>query len=203
MQLSDHRHARAGWGATEADARRELPGDGFVAEPATQTTRAITIDAPPEKIWPWIVQIGADRGGFYSYDWLENLFGLRIHTADHIVDQWQNLKVGDVVYAIRNRTGGWYVVDLWPEEALVLQVADLKAGRPTRRDDPAGWEFLWTFALRGLGDGRTRLLIRERVAFGKPIMSRLMAPVGWVSALMTRRMLLGIKRCAEQEEKTS
>jgi hypothetical protein len=198
MQLSDQGQRTAGWGATEAEGRQPLPGDGFVAAPASQITRAITINAPPAKVWPWIVQMGADRGGFYSYDWLENLFGLRIHSADRVVEAWQQLRVDDVVYAIRNRAGGWYVVDVWPNEALILKVADLKSGRPTRRDDPAGWEFLWTFALQDLGDGRTRLLIRERVAFGKAKMRWLMKPVGPVSALMTRRMLLGIKKRAER-----
>jgi hypothetical protein len=174
-----------------------LTGDDHVAEPATQLTRAITIDAPPAAVWPWIAQLGADRGGFYSYDRLENLFGLGIHSADHVVEEWQDVRVGDIVYASRSRTGGWLVVECRPGEALVLRVADVATRRPLGRDEKLGWEFLWTFALRGTDDGRTRLLVRERVAFTNPVTRILMAPVGLVSFVMTRRMLLGIRSRAE------
>jgi hypothetical protein len=186
------------WGATDAEVVLPLPGDDVVSEPAGQITRAITIDAAPEDVWPWLMQIGADRGGFYSYDALENLFGLQVHSADEVVPEWQQLAVGDLVTAIRSGAGGWYVADLRPEEALVLQVADVAAGRPARRDDPAGWEFSWTFALRPTLDGRTRLLIRERVAFGRRRTRVAMAPVGLVSFVMTRKMLLGIRRRVER-----
>lgn len=185
------------WGATDDEVDAVLPGDDLLAEPASQLTRAVTVDVPPTDVWPWVVQLGADRGGFYSYDWLEDLFGLGIHSADRIVTEWQDLAVGDVVAADRRRSGGWYVVALQPEEALVLQVADLKTGRPTNRDEGLGWEFQWTFALRPAPGGRTRLLVRERVAFGSPATRALMTPVGLVSFAMTRRMLLGIKERAE------
>lgn len=185
------------WGATDNEVSSQLPGDDVVAEPAFQVTRAITIDAPPGDVWPWLIQIGADRGGFYSYDRLENLFGLDIHSASSIVPEWQDLDVGDVVYADRARNGGWYVVDLQPNDALVLKVADLAAGRPLHRDDKAKWEFAWTFAVRPDGTDSTRLLVRERAAFGNAFMRALMAPVGLVSFVMTRRMMLGIKRRAE------
>lgn len=185
------------WGSTEAELTAPLPGDELLAEPASQVTRAITIDATPEEVWPWIVQLGADRGGFYSYDLLENLFGLGIHSSDRVVEQWQDLGVGDVVYADRRRTGGWYVTDIRPNEALVLQLADLGAGRPIRRDEKLRWEFLWNFALVPLTSGQTRLLVRERVAFDSILTRVLMAPVGPISFVMTRRMLLGIKARAE------
>lgn len=185
------------WGATDDEVRASLPGDELLPDPDAQNTRAITIAAPPAEVWPWLVQLGADRAGFYSYDWLEDLFGLGIHSADRVVDEWQRLEVGDVVYASRNRSGGWYVVDVRPGEALVLQVADLDKGEPLRRGT-AAWAFQWTFALRDLGEGRTRLLVRERVGFSTPTVRLLMAPVGPVSFAMTRRMLLGIKARAER-----
>jgi hypothetical protein len=185
------------WGATEAEIALPLPGDDLVEEPATQLTRAITIDATPAEVWPWIVQLGADRGGFYTYDRLENLFGLDIHSADDILDDWQDLDVGDIVYADRARTSGWYVVGLHPDEALVLEVGDLDAGRPMRRDEKLKWESLWTFALRAAPTGGTRLLVRERVAFDRALTRMLMAPVGLVSFVMTRGMLLGIKARVE------
>lgn len=185
------------WLATPGEAAVTLAGDDAVPEPTGQITRAVTIDATPEVIWPWLVQLGADRGGFYSYDWLENLFGLQVHSADSVVQEWQQLRVGDIVYAIRNRTAGWYVVELIPGEVLVLQVADLKAGRPIRRSDRFGLEFLWTFALRPDGSGRTRLLVRERLAFGSRRIKLIMAVVEVISFVMTRRMMIGIKRRAE------
>jgi hypothetical protein len=192
------------WGATDEEIALALPGDGLVEEPASQVTRAITIDATREDVWPWIVQLGADRGGFYTYDRLENLFGLGIHSADDIVVEWQDLEVGDVVHADRARTGGWYVVDLRPNVALVLQVGDLVAGRPLRRDEKLRWQFQWTFALRDAPAGGTRLLVRERVAFDSAVTRLLMAPIGLVSFVMTRGTLLGIKsRVEARRERTS
>ena len=169
-----------------------LPGDEHLSDPADQVTRAITIDAPREAVWPWLVQMGADRGGFYTYDVLENLFGLGIHSVDEIVDEWQDLAVGDFVYGDRRRTGGWIVVDLRPNEGLVMLVADIDGRRPLRRDEQLGWEFLWNFALLDAPGGRTRLLIRERVAFESRRTRILMAPVGVISFVMTRGMLRGI-----------
>jgi hypothetical protein len=101
-----------------------------------------------------------------------------------------------LVAADRSGSAGWYVVQLQPEEALVLQVANLTAGQPLRREQE-GWEFQWTFVLLPIADGDTRLLVRERVAFGRWVHRTLMAPVGLVSFMMTRRMLLGIKSRAE------
>lgn len=187
------------WGATDEEVALRLPGDELVEEPAKQVTRAITIDATREEVWPWIVQLGADRGGFYTYDRLENLVGLDIHSADEIVDEWQDLEIGDVVHADRARTGGWYVVDLHPHTALVLKVGDFAAGRPLRRDEKLRWEFQWTFALRDAPTGGTRLLVRERVAFDSVVTKALMAPVGLVSFVMTRGTLLGIKSRVEGE----
>jgi hypothetical protein len=89
------------WGATEEEAAEALPGDERTPHPRVQSTRAITIDAPPETVWPWIVQMGIGRAGFYSHDWVEHLFGARYvegkHSATRIHPELQNLKVGDVV----------------------------------------------------------------------------------------------------------
>ncbi len=180
------------WRATDDERRMELPGDELLPGPDGQTTRATTIDAPPEAVWPWLVQIGADRGGFYSYDALENLVGLGIHSADAIAPDWQERAVGDLVLANRAGTGGWSVGALVPERALVLQLADMRTGRPVSLDEGATWEFLWSFVLEPLPADRTRLLVRERVRFGPPAMRLAMAPVGLVSLVMTARMLRGI-----------
>jgi len=199
----DRRTRRATWGATTAERSAVLPGDELLSQPADQTTRAITIDAPAPVVWPWLVQIGADRAGFYSYDWLENLVGLHIHSADRIVDRWQHLEVGDLVYGDRRRHGGWVVVLLAPAEALVLQVADVARRRPVRRDEGVGWEFQWTFALVPVDERTTRLLVRERVAFGRRLTRWLMTPAGLVSFVMTRRMMFGIAERAERSAATT
>ena len=185
------------WGATAAEIDADLPGDELTAQPTEQCTRAITIDATPEEVWPWLTQLGADRGGFYSYDWLENLFGLDIHNADVIVPEWQHLDVGDMVWAAGSRTGGWVVVLIVPNEALVMKVADVDTRRAVTRDDGIGFEFQWTFALRELPRGGTRLIVRERVAYGRLLTRWLMAPVGLISFVMTRKTLLGIKQRVE------
>ena len=185
------------WGATAEEATMALPGDALTPPPVDQCTRAITIAAPPEDVWPWLVQMGADRGGFYSYAWLENLFGLKIDNADRIVEEWQQLAAGDPVWGDRARSGGWVVEQLEPNVALVLKTADPKTGRATTRDEGIGFEFQWTFALVPAGPDSTRLLIRERTAIGRRLTRWLMSPVGLISFVMTRRMLDGIRVRAE------
>jgi hypothetical protein len=92
------------WGATEAEVRSTLPGDGPVAETNSQATRAITVDTPADQVWPSVVELGADHRGFCSYDWLESLFRLGIHSADRVAPDWQQRVMGDMVYAAG--TGG-------------------------------------------------------------------------------------------------
>lgn len=185
------------WGTTGNETGMALPGDELVAEPAHQVTRAITIDAAPAAVWPWLVQIGADRGGFYSYERLENLFRLGIRNSDVIVPAWQQREIGDLVYADAKGSGGWYVMDVLPGEALVLQMGDVREGRPTSRDQRMGLEFSWSFVVQPAPEGRSRLLVRERVGFGSPLTKVAMSPIGFVSFVMTQKMLRGIKACAE------
>ncbi len=185
------------WGATEDEAAMTLLGDDLTRSPVEQATRAVTIAAPPEMVWPWLVQIGADRGGFYSYTWLENPFGLQIRNADRVVDEWQQLAVGDWVWGSRDRSGGWRVELIEPNRVLVLKVADPNTGRLGDRDVGIGFEFQWTFALVATGDGGTRLLIRERSAYGRWWTRLLLAPVGFVSFVMTRKTLDGIRARVE------
>jgi len=185
------------WGATDEEARMPLPGDDLVVEPAQQSTRAITIDADPAQVWPWIVQIGADRAGFYSYEWMENTFGLGIRNSDVIVPEWQDRAIGDLVFADAKGSGGWFVMEMLPGEALVLQVGDVKAGRPVRRDEKLRWEFSWSFVVRPAAGGRSRLLVRERTGFGSRVTEAAMSPLGVVSFVMTQKMLREIKARAE------
>jgi len=172
------------WGATEEEAGRSLPGDELLEDPAVVSTRAITIDAPPSAVWPWLVQMGSGRGGAYTYDWIENLFGLGMHSAERIHPEWQNLAVGDVIPG-RESLQGMRVEVLDPERALV-----------TRAEDGT---WVWAFVLEDLG-GRTRLLSRNRIAMPDPSLGdRIgMAVMEPGSLVMERKMLHGIKERAER-----
>jgi hypothetical protein len=114
-----------------------------------------------------------------------------------VVPDWQQRAVGDLVHADAAGTGGWYVMQVVPNEVLVLKMANVKAGQPAQRDAQLRWEFLWTFAIEDPGNGTTRLLVRERTGFGSPATRILMAPVGFISFLMTQKMMRGIKARAE------
>ena len=107
------------WGATKDEAERELPGDEFVQDaPWAEQTRAITIDAPVDEVWPWLAQIGQDRGGFYSYEWLENLAGCQMHNADRVHADWQHRAVGDQVPL--HPSGGLRLLRFDRNEALAM-----------------------------------------------------------------------------------
>ena len=92
------------WGASPGEINSELPGDDLVPEPAEGTTLAVDIVAPSDRVWRWLVQIGQDRGGMYSYDWLENVIGLGIRSADRVHERWQHLAVGDRIVLVPR---GW------------------------------------------------------------------------------------------------
>jgi len=172
------------WGATADEVERRIPGDELQPEPDVCSTRAITIDAPPSAVWPWLVQMGSGRGGAYTYDWIENLFGLGMKSADTIRPEWQELAVGDVIPG-RASLPDMRVEVLEPRRVLV-----------TRSEDGT---WVWAFVLDDLA-GRTRLLSRNRIALperslGDRIGMAVMEPG---SLVMERKMLLGIKERAER-----
>jgi hypothetical protein len=180
----------ARWGATDADLRRVMAGDAIIAAPTHVQTQAVTVDAPPDAIWPWLVQIGHRRGGLYSYDWLDRLFGyLDRPSADRILPEFQQLAPGDVIPLGRGQ--GFPVVTVEPQHALVL------GGRQD------GFEWVWQFGLYPLDDRRTRLVTRGAQRFAPSITAwlfmRVMEPAAF---LMTRRMLLGVKQRAERLHRT-
>ena len=188
------------WGTTEEEVAAALPGDDLTAAPAFERTRAITIDVPPTKVWPWIVQLGADRGGFYSYDWLENIFGLDIHNADEIVPAWQHLTVGDWCGPTAPRpAAGSSSASSRTRRSCSSSLTSDDGGRPdeTRASASSSNGRSHSGHTRHVG---TRLLVRERVAFGRRLTRLLMAPIGIVSFGMTRKMLLGIKQRAERDQ---
>jgi hypothetical protein len=203
----------ARWGCSAGEAAMVLPGDALVPEPTAVDTRAITIDAPPDRVWPWLVQMGYGRGGWYSYDWLD----MRGRSADRIVPNWQSLAVGDTVPT--DPGGGFVVRSIDPRRSLVLGVDEeiLATRRPAPADEaPAGlaasgaflertvppaFRASWAFVLEPVEGGRTRLIERFRAWAGPGTpMNPVLGPVLGVGVfVMVRRQLLGIRERAERQ----
>ncbi|KMO71404.1 SRPBCC family protein [Mycolicibacterium chlorophenolicum] len=182
------------WGTTKAEAGASLPGDDLVRAPLLQATEGVSIDAPAEQVWPWLVQMGQDRGGLYSFEAMENLVGLHYRNADTVHPEWQHLTVGDTVRLVPRR---W----LGLTDGVALSVVDIVEGRTVvLRADSArrAWDVVWSFHLSPRGDDQCRLLIRSRLALrhpGEVVFAELFGPA---RALVTRGMLIGIKRRAER-----
>lgn len=178
-----------GWfarqGTTPDERTRVMPGDALVADPTHTATQALAVNAPPEAIWPWLVQLGYQRGGLYSYDWLDRLFGfLDRPSATRILPACQHLAVGDTIR-------------LGPREELTVAALD-----PLRalvlRYQAHGMAWVWQFGLYPLDQQRTRLVSRgtERMphTLSAWVGMRVMEPAAFI---MTRRMLLNLKERAE------
>lgn len=175
------------WGASREETREPLPGDELPGR--TYGTRAVTIHAPASEVWRWLVQIGQDRGGFYSYTWVENgIFRAGIRNTDRIVPEWQERRPGEFVRAVRPDwmggrfadRAGWRVADLEPGHYLVLE----------------GWG---TFFIRPIDDRTCRLIVRSH----GPALPWWLAPLDFLVAdpghfLMERKMMLRIKQLAER-----
>ena len=172
------------------ERHRLLPGDELIGDPAVVVTQSVTIAAQAHHIWPWVAQIGQGRGGFYSYDFLENLVGCHIHSATRINADWQNIAVGDPVR-------------LAPNVALIAAVVDadrvlvLRGGVPTR-SGAMPFDFTWTFALEQQTPASTRLIVRERYAYLRWWAPMIVRPSVLISSVMTRRMLRGIRSRVEE-----
>ena len=178
------------WGASDGESSVALPGDDLVEEPHLSATRAITIRASAVEVWPWIAQMGQGRGGLYSYDVLENLVGCEIHSADRVVPEWQDVRVGDEFR-------------LHPEVGLEVAAVDHGRSLVIRGTVPMGdaappYDFTWAFVLHPAPAGRTRLLVRERYRYNRWWAPLLVEPVETVSFVMSRRMLRGIRDRAER-----
>jgi hypothetical protein len=178
------------WGATSGEVTRPLPGDSLVQDPQEVTTRAITINAQPKHIWPWLAQMGNGRGGLYAYDWLDQLFGILNHaSADTLLPRFQQLKAGDTIPI--GAAGGWPVAVAIPNELLLLDIRQ------------AGAHVTWLFALDSLSPLQTRLIMRVRAHL--PVSWRLpflMAALDPAEFLMVRRQLIGIRQRAESLART-
>lgn len=175
-----------------------MPGDDLIERARYRSTRAVPIDASSSEVWPWLVQMGQGRGGLYSYDWLENLLGLHMHSAHSVEPALQGLVVGDLIRLVPEgtepplrftvaRIDAPHVLVLGPDGTLETALA---AGLPF----PS-----WTFQLVDQPDGHCRLVVRFQCDFDPTLMGRVMykyalTPVHFV---MERKMLLGIKKRAE------
>jgi hypothetical protein len=165
------------WGATDEEVARAMPGDDVVKHPTFNATRSVTINAHPEEIFPWLVQIGFKRAGWYSYDWLDNA---GIHSAEHILPAFQHLAVGDM---IPMTTAFW--------------VKDFEVNRFLLWWDNKG-EMTWYWGLYPQDDSQTRLITRVRMRYpwrSPLILPDLVLDVGDI--VMMRKCMLGIKRRAE------
>jgi hypothetical protein len=192
-------HRLTTWGATDVEAGARMPGDEIVGRARYRSTHAVTINAPAAGVWPWLVQMGQGRGGLYSYDALENLLGLKIHSAQEIDADLQALTVGDVVRLVPEGT----------EPPLRFTVARLDApsllvlGPEGTRSEAFAAHLpfpCWTFQLTSVGATACRLVVRFQADFDPTPLNFLaykyaLQPVHFV---MERKMMLGIKQRAER-----
>ena len=189
------------WGATDEEAKRPYPGAGIIAGGTRGATMAVTIDAPPSVVWPWLVQMGVDRAIWYTWDYWRP-WGRR--SADRIHPEWQNVAVGHRMLANRKGSAWWEVAALEPERFLGLRMTVDLLGRrfdPTERSPRFYSDSLWAFWLKALPGNRTRLLMSGYWAFRPKGLQGVVGflflePSTWI---MQTRQFAGIKRRAERE----
>jgi hypothetical protein len=185
------------WGATGDEVAAAMPGDALVAVPRMTYTRAVTVAAPPDRVWPWLVQIGQGRGGLYSFDGLENLLRCDIHSVDRILPEHQHLAAGNLIRMGPTGYPCFRVHAVEPPEALVLVGADPKPPHaPADAGSPTGTS-TWQWQLRPADRGRsTRVLVRQRLTYpdGQALLWHLVEPVAFV---MERQMLRGLRDRAQ------
>jgi hypothetical protein len=187
------------WGATDSEVQEPLPGDEVIPHPELQATHALTIQAPVADVWPWLVQVGQDRGGFYSYSWLENLVGCELQNADRILLECQTLKVGDSV-RLHPKAPPLPVLVVQPSRAIVLGGSgERSAATPGAGAATSPTVGTWGFFLKEVDAQTTRLTMRCRWRRSPGLLSwaynyLLLEPAHFV---MERKMMLGIKARAE------
>lgn len=189
------RASRGRWGLPEASAARRLPGDALVPEPLWSYTHGVEIDAPPSVVWPYVAQVGATRGGFYSYQWLENLAGCRLRNAEVPHPEWQ-ARAGDALY-LHPEMPPFRIVEVEPERHLV---AFAPVDETARAAGTAWSTATWLFLVEPLEHGRSRFVSRFRTVCSTDLATRLAlgpAITEPISFAMDRRMVLRVKELAE------
>ena len=212
--------------ATSEEVRRPLPGDGVIPHPLVSATQAITIDVSPDQVWPWLVQMGCDRAGWYSYDFLDNAGR---HSASTINPAWQHLAIGDVMPAVPGDRESFVVIDFTPYKMLLLGVPVVNTAADSRESTHASaqaYRGSWVYVLEETQAHHTRLITRARLGdvllpsptSGKPFLARFATPSEFlepiilkfprpvmaflmrlVHFIMQQRQLVGIKRRAERK----
>jgi hypothetical protein len=179
------RPAHMRWGATGVEVARAMAGDDLVPHPTHVTTRAVTIDAEPDDVWPWLAQMGYRRAGMYSYDWIDRVMGILDEDSTwRVLPEFQHLAVGDVIPM--GSGPSWPVTAVEANRSLVLHIVD------------EGVDITWSYLLERLDGGRTRLILRVRTWLTlTPQLVPLLLLMDPGEFLMVRRHLLGIKERAE------
>jgi hypothetical protein len=194
------RGIRSRWGLGEEEAQRAYPGDAHVPAPRWSWTHAVEVNAPAEAVWPWVVQIGQGKAGFYSYAWLENLVGCDVQNASEIHPEWQELKVGDA-FRLHPKAPPLRVSATLPGHWFVVTGEDGPA--PSDMPSSAGADDVrvsWLLLVDPLDATRCRFISRYRVSYGQELRLRLAYgpwPLEAIGFMMDRAMLLGVKRRAE------
>jgi hypothetical protein len=192
----------ARWQASPDEVTGAQPGDELLPNPLMQTTHAVTIEAPAETAWKWIVQVGYERGGFYSYDWLERAAGLAgLRSATQIDPDLQKVRLGDTIKI--SPVTPMTVEVLQPGRALVLHMvmSPFTAEPLSRRNPPEPWmDWSWAFLVRPVGSQRCRLISRVRAVYAPyialwPLVALALEPAAFV---MDRKMLLTVKELSER-----
>jgi hypothetical protein len=182
------------WGATDQEVGCSLPGDDLIPNADMIATRAITIRAAADRVWPWIAQLGQGRGGFYSYDRVENLVGCNIHSSDRILLELQDITVGDEIR-------------LAPQVGLLVALVEQGRSLVLRGGIPMGkraapYDFTWAFTIREGPDETMRLLVRERYLYTRAWARLIVEPTELLSFVMSQKMLRGIRDRAERTAAT-
>ena len=195
------------WGSTADERARDLPGDDLIEKIDGSYNHAITIKAAPAGVWPWVVQLGQNKGGFYSYELLENIAGCKISNADIIVPEYQNTVVGDKVM-MHPKTAPYIVVAIDPVRAFVLRLRiNLENNETVDPSEPLPSKYqdgTWLFYLEEASEGYTRLITRSRNIWTQSKMNTFFYGfIGIISNVMDRKMLKGIRKRAEKAAKAS
>lgn len=197
------------WGATPAEIGAALPGDELVPHPKARTTRAVTIHAPLTVVWPWLAQIGQERGGLYSYQGLENLARCQMHNANRLRTEWQHWKPGDTLRLGPKGFPLFKLTAVEPGKTLVFAGADPKSEAVTTWHEPMSPPYTvasWAMTLKVVEADTTRLIMREQLDYEPAtfanwlVWEALAYTIGFV---MMRKMLLGIKARAEASASSS
>jgi hypothetical protein len=184
------RYVLLNWGATDAEMKKYYPGDSIVADPGYINVLAVTVHKAPSDVWPWIAQMGLNKGGFYSYTWIENLFGCNLHNADRLHPEWQNAKQGDYepvcATAEKNEIPGWVIHTLIPNRTFVY-----------RKSTDSTWTM--GFYIDSVSENSCRLITRMRYVTPKKFLPYVAEKVWfeWAHCIMQRGSITGIRKRAE------